>query len=203
VTRFLLIRHGHTDAVGQVLAGRAQGVDLDARGREQAEGLVSRLETVMIDAIFVSPLVRTRQTAEPLARVRNLKTRELTGLDELDYGEWQGVRLDALTADPYWSSYNAQRSLFRIPGGELLAEAQLRMVQVLEQLHVQLPGTSIALFGHGDPIRALLAYLLGMPLDLIARLEVAPASVSIVQREGTSATVLCINHVGRIAELGT
>jgi probable phosphomutase (TIGR03848 family) len=203
VTRFLLIRHGHTGAGGQVLAGRAQGIDLDARGREQAEGLVSRLEAVMIDTIFVSPLARTRQTAEPLARVRNLKTRELSGLHELDYGEWQGARLDALTADPYWSSYNAQRSLFRIPGGELLAEAQLRMVQVLEQLHAQAPGTSIALFGHGDPIRALLAYLLGMPLDHVTRLEVAPASVSVVQREHANVTVVCVNHVGRIAELGS
>jgi broad specificity phosphatase PhoE len=198
MTEFLLIRHGNTDAAGRQLAGRAAGVALNSQGRAQAQRLVSRLHGVGIDAIFASPLARVIETAEPLAAARNLKISELDGLNELDYGEWQGITIDALTDDPYWHRYNEHRSLCRIPGGELLVEAQLRMVRTIEQLQRTRGDERLALFGHADPIRTLLLYALGMPLDFVPRLHVAPASVSIVQVTHGHARVTCINHTATL-----
>ena len=51
---------------------------------------------------------------------------------------------------------------------------------------------------HADPIRAALAYFLGMPLDLLLRLEISPASVSVLQLDDWGPKVLCVNEIGEI-----
>ncbi len=201
MTRFLLIRHGMTDAVGHQLIGRRAGIGLNERGREQALALVTRLHDVVIDAIFVSPLARTRETAEPLAQARGLRIGALPGLNEIDYGRWQGATIESLAQDEHWHAYNAHRSLHRVPGGETAGEAQLRMLHTVEGLHGEYAGRCVALVGHGDPIKTLLLHLLGMPMDFIGRLEVAPASVSAVHFDPDGPQVICVNHTGRLQEL--
>jgi probable phosphoglycerate mutase len=192
--RLLLIRHGLTDAVGRYLAGRAPGVGLNAIGRAQAERLVRRLQPSRIDAICSSPLERAWQTAQPLARARKLEVDILPELQELDYGEWQGKDVATLDAeDPYWLEYNRLRSLHRIPGGEMLAEAQARMLAAVHALWRRYPQATVALVGHADPLKALLAALLGMPLDTVQRLQLDPASVSALELHDTGPRVLRIN----------
>ncbi|MGE0221552.1 histidine phosphatase family protein, partial [Mycolicibacterium sp.] len=64
----LLVRHGRsTSNTAHTLAGRSEGVDLDDRGREQADALVERIGSLPIRAIVRSPLLRCRRTVEPLA----------------------------------------------------------------------------------------------------------------------------------------
>ncbi len=197
MSRLLLIRHAATDAVGRYLAGRAAGVHLNARGREQAAQLVDRLRDAPLDLICVSPLERARETAEPLAAARDLPIIELPELQELDYGDWQGMAPAALADNVYWATYNRRRSLCRIPGGETLIEAQVRMVRAVEWLRAEYPGQSVALIGHGDPLKALLAHLTGIPLDFITRLEITPAAVTAVQFDDDGCPhILCVNAEG-------
>lgn len=71
--RLLLIRHGQTTAnAGRILDTAAPGHSLTGLGREQAEALVERLAGERIGAIVTSDLVRTQQTAEPLAAARGI-----------------------------------------------------------------------------------------------------------------------------------
>src|SRR5512132_696937 len=93
-TTILLIRHGHNDAVGQWLAGWRPGIHLSGAGAEQARRLVERLRGVRIDAIYSSPLDRTRETAAPLARDRGIEVRELAEIGEFRMGEFDGQRFD-------------------------------------------------------------------------------------------------------------
>ncbi len=88
----VLLRHGRsTSNTAHTLAGRAPGVELDDRGREQAQAIVSRLADVAIEEIVHSPLVRCEQTVEPLARARGGLTPVVEHrLVEVDYGEWTG-----------------------------------------------------------------------------------------------------------------
>ncbi len=67
VTTVLLVRHGLTALTGPVLAGWTPGVDLDDKGRAQAEALGARLAPVPLDAIVTSPLERCTQTAAAIA----------------------------------------------------------------------------------------------------------------------------------------
>lgn len=70
----------------------------------------------------------------------------------------------------------------------------MRFVSHLIRLHEDRPGTRVALVGHADPIRAVLAYWLGVPLDLFLRIEVSPASISAVELRDREPRVLSVNE---------
>ncbi len=178
MTRVLLIRHAVTDSVGRYLVGRSPGVRLNELGQEQARRLPERIRGFHLDGVYSSPLERARQTAEPLAQARRLDVHILEELQELDYGDWQGAEIAALDGEPYWTRYNRLRSLCRIPDGEALVEAQARMMTTVQDLCARQPAATVALVGHGDPLKTLIAGLLGMPLDFVHRLQLDPASVS-------------------------
>ena len=91
-----------------------------------------------------------------------------------------------------------RRSGVRIPGGELMLETQARMIQQIECLTARHPGETVAVVSHGDPLRAAIAYFLGIALDLVLRLEVSPASCSVLQVDEWGARVLCINDTGEV-----
>lgn len=193
MTRIVLVRHGEADVTGRVLVGRAAGVHLNERGQEQARRMARRLEGVPLAAIYSSPLERTRETATELARRQSLEVSEATQLQELDFGAWQGCAVADLEGDSEWHAYNALRSLHRTPGGESIAEVQLRMAHMLEFVADEHPGETVALVSHGDPIRALVAHVLGLPLDLFGRLVVEPASTSLIVFDDGGPRLACLN----------
>jgi len=199
-TTLLLIRHGINDAVGVRLAGR-EPVPLNSIGLQQAEHLVTRLAGVRIDAIYVSPLVRTQQTAQPLAAARKIEVREMPGAIEFEMGEWDGRRFDELKQDHGWQRFNSQRSLTRGPGGELMLEVQARFVGVLLEAAARHPGGTIAVFSHADLIRAAVMYFAGMPIDFFHRLDIAPASVSAIALRPDGPALLKVNDTGDLQGL--
>ncbi len=198
MTTFLLIRHGANDFIGNTLVGRRPGVSLNAEGRAQAEALADRLGRLPIDALYSSPLERARETAAPLADRLGLEVRTCEGIHEIDPGDWTGLTLDELRGLPEWSAYSAYRSGTRCPNGELLLDVQARFVTALERLRADHPGEVLALFSHADPIRIALAYYLGMPLDHVLRLDIAPASVSVLTLSDWGPRVLRVNDTGDI-----
>lgn len=178
-TRILLIRHGINDYIQKgLLAGRTPGVHLNAHGQAQAAALADRLASAQLAAIYSSPLVRTLETATPIAQRLGLAVQHLDGLLESDCGEWTGRPLEELNKTETWRQIQVQPSRFRFPGGESMAEIQARMVATLEQLQAAHPGQAIAVVSHSDPIKLAVAYYLGMGLDSFQRLEVSPASVT-------------------------
>jgi probable phosphoglycerate mutase len=190
----LLIRHAVCDHVGQRIAGRSPGVHLNAQGRADAESLARVLAAGRVDAIYSGPLERALETAAALARPAGLPIRPAPGLDELDFGEWTGRTLGSLEGDAHWRLFNELRSATRIPGGELMGEAADRALGELARFGREHPHGRVAAVSHGDVIRAVLLRCLGMPLDAIHRLEVAPASVSVVEwQEGGSGRVPVVN----------
>jgi broad specificity phosphatase PhoE len=193
VTSFLLIRHAMCDHVGRVIAGRAPDVHLNTAGVAQAERLAELLDAVHIDAISSSPLPRALETATPLAERRKLPLQVLESLSEIDYGAWTGRSIDGLETEPGWRRFNQLRSVERIPRGELMLEVQARAVTTLELLRSRYPTGRCAVVSHGDVIRSLLAHCAGIPLDLFQRLEIAPASVSVIVVDETWIGIRCVN----------
>ncbi|HEX6111101.1 MAG TPA: histidine phosphatase family protein, partial [Geminicoccaceae bacterium] len=114
-------------------------------------------------------------------------------LNEIDYGAWTNRTLADLRELAEWRRFNLFRSGSRIPGGETMLEVQERMLRLLERLGAAHPEQTIALVSHGDVIKAALAYYLGVPLDLLQRIELGPASLSILRVEPYGPQVLLIN----------
>lgn len=151
-----------------------------------------------MQAIYTSPLERAFETAEILGEAHGLSPIIREDLGELRFGEWEGKTFEELSHDRVWSSFNTTRSLVRAPGGELMIEAQTRMVREIDSLRDRHQNDTVALVSHLDPLRSLIAHCLGMPLDLLLRFEINPGSVSIVRYFEDQLRVLCINHTGEL-----
>jgi probable phosphomutase (TIGR03848 family) len=193
MSTFYLIRHGANDMLGKGIAGWQAGVHLNKEGREQAERLADYLGAHPIQRIYSSPLERARETAQPLAKKLNLEIQTSTEVGEVQFGDWNGASLEDLDRQHTWKQWNTFRTGTRIPNGEMMIVVQARMAAFLQKLREELPGQTIALFSHGDPIRAILAYYLGIPLDFMLRFEVDPASLNVLSITDYGPRVLSIN----------
>jgi probable phosphomutase (TIGR03848 family) len=196
MTKFLLIRHATTAALGKSLSGRMQDVQLDVNGQQQARQLAKRLAALKIDAIYSSPLERTLETAAPLAEQMQLPCSVAEELVELDFGDWTNCSFTQLADDPTFKRFNTFRSITRIPGGETMQEAQTRLITGLERLAKKHPNEVVAVFSHSDMIKSAVAYYAGIHLDLFQRLEISPASVSVIDLFDDTARIVCINDTG-------
>lgn len=189
----LLIRHATNPNVGKGLTGWLPGVSLDDEGRKQARGLADRLAATPLDAIYSSPLERALETAAPLALRKSLEIIQNADLGELRFGEWQGRTYAELESDPLWRRFNEFRSSTAAPGGETMIETQVRMARALSRIVAAQGNGTVAVFSHADAIKSALMHILGIPLDFHLRLNIPPASVSVIEKSASFARVLGIN----------
>ncbi|MDQ6798529.1 MAG: MSMEG_4193 family putative phosphomutase [Actinomycetota bacterium] len=201
-TIVLFVRHGHTATTGKVLPGRAGGLHLDDTGRAQAQAVAERLAALKsIDAIYASPLERTRETAAAIATLRGLKVRIDRGLLELDIGAWTGDELKAASRRPEWKVVQRYPSGFRFPDGESFVEMQGRMVATVARIRATHPGQTVVAVSHADPIKAAIGHAMGAHLDMFQRFAVSPCSVSAVSYGDSGPMVLSVNSVGELKSL--
>jgi broad specificity phosphatase PhoE len=191
---FLLIRHGHNDWVGKRLAGRLPGLHLNEQGRAAVAKLAEDLAPIPLTAICSSPLERTQETAAAIAARHQLPVETSERLQEIDIGQWSGRTLQELAEDEEWRRYNVFRTGVRPPGGETSNEVQTRMVAEVEAWQLRQPDGLIALVGHGDPLKAAIAHFVGIPIDHLSRMEIAPASVSLLEVGSWGARLLGLNR---------
>ncbi|ALI98304.1 histidine phosphatase family protein [Rufibacter tibetensis] len=198
MTKLLLIRHATTNSVGKRLSGRTPGVLLNEEGEAQARQLAQRLSHLPISAIYSSPLERTRQTADFLAQAQGLQTSIDEAFLELNFGDWTNLVFEELSGNAEFQRFNTFRSFTRIPGGEMMLEAQARFMAGLQKLCAKHPHETVAVVSHSDLIKAAVAYYAGIPLDMFQRLEISPASVSIIEVYEETARILLINDTGEL-----
>ncbi len=206
----VLVRHGRTTANATgVLAGRTPGVRLDETGREQATAAAERLAGVPLARVVTSPLERCRQTARAISERQAGAPAQLRekAITECDYGEWQGRSLRELAREKLWATVQAQPSAAVFPGGESMAAMQARAVGAVRRLDAEVeaehgPDAVWVAVSHGDIIKAVLADALGLHLDLFQRINVDPASISVVRYTATRPYVVSTNtHAGDLGWL--
>ena len=196
-TTILLVRHGKTPTTGQSLPGRAPGLHLSDEGVGQAERAGERLaELTRVDAVYCSPLERTRETAAPIGRALRLKPKAAKGLLECDFGDWTGSELKSLFKLPEWRTVQQAPSTFRFPNGESFTEMQVRIVSTLDRLRAEHPGGTIVCVSHADPIKAAVAHAMGTHLDLFQRIVISPCSISAFAWSDGGPIALTVNSIG-------
>ncbi|QXC60988.1 MSMEG_4193 family putative phosphomutase [Aquihabitans sp. G128] len=196
-TLVLLVRHGQTPTTGATLPGRAKGLHLAEAGTAQAEAVAARIAGLQnVEAVYASPLERTRETAAPIAKALGQRVKVDKGLLECEFGEWTGRKLSELNKLPEWKTVQRYPSGFRFPGGESFTEMQQRMVSTLDRLGAAHRGKTVVLVSHADPIKAAVAHALGTHLDLFQRIVVSPCSVSAILQTPTGPVVLAVNSTG-------
>jgi probable phosphomutase (TIGR03848 family) len=197
MTRILLIRHAHSVANQRgILAGRANGVVLTDEGVSQSEDLAKRLAGSKISKVHTSPLERCHLTIAPLVESIPSKDRPKIvvneDLSEVDYGKWTGKKLSALYREKLWKVVQNRPSAMYFPAGEGLAQVQVRAMRAVHGAAAE--GGLQLLVSHGDVIKSIVAAVLGTHLDNFQKIVIDPASITVLDFDGTDFRVLTLNN---------
>ncbi len=211
MTTLLLVRHGRTrlNAEG-TLAGWTPGIGLDEAGRTQAAELAARLAKTQLAAVVTSPLQRCVETVAALALSGVAAPEPVADdrLGECHYGDWTGLSLIELQAQPQWQTVQHYPSTAIFPGGEALADMQARATAAIRhwQRRVEIEHGSDAAWlvcSHEDVIKAILADVLGLHLDMFQRITVRNAAATVVRFTAERPYVLRLNDSGaQLLEFG-
>lgn len=165
-----IVRHGRTEAnAGGLLLGRADP-SLDDTGRMQAEASAAALPAGA--RVVSSPLRRCVETARVMASEPEIDERFV----ELDYGELDLTPLRDIPAE-VWARWRADID-FRPPGGETLRELGVRVGAGLDELAVDAVDGDVVVVTHVSPVKAALAWALGVGDEISWRSFVAQASIT-------------------------
>ena len=181
--RLILVRHGQTSAnVAGLLDTAHPGADLTDVGREQASALPASLDGVPIDALYASPLVRTQQTAEPLATTHGLEVRVRPGLREISAGDLEMLG-DVESVERYLSTaiaWIAGDLDARLPGGEAADDVLARFDGVVAEAAGS-GAETVVMVSHGTVIRTWAALRAGVPAEEAARSRLANTDVVVLE----------------------
>ena len=167
-----LVRHGRTEAnAGGRLQGRLD-LPIDEVGRAQAAAITSLIPTV--DRLVSSPSLRARQTAAVLGVAAELDERWL----EMDYGDLDGVALTDVAPD-LWLQWTTDPD-FRPPAGETLREMGTRVYAACDDLLEAARHQHVVVVTHATPIKAAMAWALGVDVAITWRSHVDQASITTV-----------------------
>jgi probable phosphoglycerate mutase len=162
-TEVLLVRHGESEPAieGQdfeLVEGQGNPA-LSPEGREQAELVGRRLAGEGIDAIYVSSLRRTAQTAEPLAHRLSMSPVVDPDVREVFLGDWEGglFRQKIVEQDPIAVRMHQEQRWDVIPGAEPAADFARRVRAAMERIAAAHPDQRVVVFSHGGTIAEVLA----------------------------------------------
>lgn len=200
VTRWWLVRHAPVAGPPGIIHGQAD-VDCEidpAAMRPLAAALPA--EAVWL----VTPLRRARRTAEALMALgtgRGPVPEVEPGLVEQHFGAWQGLGHDALAGDAGAAEFWRDPAAARPPGGESFLDLAARVAEALARRSRRHAGRDVVAVCHAGPVRAALAHALGMPPERALSFEVAPLSLTRIDRldaaDGPPAwRIGCVNLLG-------
>jgi alpha-ribazole phosphatase/probable phosphoglycerate mutase len=199
-TRLFLVRHGESIwNAEQRLQGQADP-PLSALGTRQACDLAAALSERRFAAVYCSPLIRARDTADCIGVPHHLIPRLEEGLSEVKLGAWQGYRVSELGAEmrELYRAWRLDPATVRPPGGETLAEANARAAQAVATMTEQHRDATIALVTHSILGRVLLCHWLGVDLVVVPRLKLKTASISVIRLDEHGAVLERLGDTGHL-----
>lgn len=162
-----LLRHGQTDFNKRgVVQGRGIDAPLNEVGRKQAASFFSMYGEERFDHIYISMLQRTYQTVEGFIQLGIPFTR-LEGLDEIDWGKWEGSGLSKEGREYYRKTlqkWQQGETDLAIEGGESPDRVQARQKVAMNHILRKENESRILICMHGRALRILLPLLLDLPL---------------------------------------
>lgn len=182
-TRLYLVRHGATQLTAEDRFSGTVGVELSDAGRHQALRLAERLAHDAIRAVYCSPLSRTLETAEILAKPHGLPLVRRDGLREIGHGRWEGLtrrEVEERFGEEY-AAWEKDPLTFAPEGGECGLDVLARALPVVREIVVSHRGETVLLVSHKATLRLVLSSLLGFdPRGYRDRLDQSPACLNVV-----------------------
>jgi ribonuclease H / adenosylcobalamin/alpha-ribazole phosphatase len=184
-TTLILVRHGETAHTTEKRFSGSGGADpgLNSDGEAQVRAVADWLAPLAeeVDALVSSPLRRTRETAEIIAARLDKQVEVEDGLAEAAFGTWEGLTFREVQ-QKYPDDLDAWLGSMDIApgGGESFTEIDTRVRRTRDRLLSRYPGKTVLAVTHVTPIKLMVRMALGAPLEAVYRMELAPASVTVI-----------------------
>jgi len=163
MTKVYLVRHGQTEWNKKLIFRGRIDVPLNEAGHREAKAISDALKDTNIGAIYTSPLRRSIETAQPIAKYFHLEIVPVQGLIDINYGDWEGLTCNEVKkrySDQY-DKWEKKPDLIRFPHGETLDEAKERSFRAFKNIVKKNLGKSILIVPHRVINKVLLCALLG------------------------------------------
>lgn len=193
--RLIAVRHGETQWAREHRFSGGQDVALTDRGLRQAEAIASALSSGALAAVYTSPLLCARQTADTIAAVHGLDVVVEPAFREMSFGAWEGLtRAEAAAQWPgEIETWLTAPQDVAPPGGERLLHVAARVVDALGRLRKRHDATTVALVSHAIIIRLLVLTALGLGPERLWAIDASPAGISEIEYDNAWMTVHRMN----------
>ena len=195
-----LIRHGQTAASRENRFSGSSDPPLTEVGEAMAAAFAQAYAPLGWDAIYTSPMLRTRQTADALCALTGAAPIVEEGLREIDYGQWEGLPVEDVQARwpaeyAYWADDVASRGT---PGGETAFQVAGRAMRVVEAIRTRHAAGSgnVLIVSHKATLRIITCALLGLDVRLF-RERIAQPVAAVTMFEVTPTVTLLRVHGDR------
>jgi broad specificity phosphatase PhoE len=196
MTKLILVRHGHVQGISpERFRGRAE-LPLTELGRREAELTAARIAASWQPAaIYTSPMSRAVDTGAAIGKPLGRSASAMPGLNDIDYGEWQGLTNDEVRAR--WAdeldTWHRHPDWAAIPRGETLQQVLTRAVAALREVVRRHPDDTVVV-AHDSVNRVLLLHALELPLSRYWRFKQNPCCINELDFGADGCTILGVNQ---------
>lgn len=200
-TRVILVRHGETDfPLDRVYCDGREDPPLNAVGVVQASQAAEFLRLVRIDALYASPSLRTRMTAEAVVAAHSGVVPVFDErLRERHFGIWEGLYFSEIERDYAleYKEWKQDQVAFAPRGGESVYDMAERADSAIREMVVRHEGGVVVVVAHVGPIRVLVAEAMNMPVASYRQLRIDPASITVLDYGATQNNLILMNFHAR------
>ncbi len=193
--KLILIRHPATKWENQPRYLGRTDIALSQKGEKQAELISNYLRNKNIFAIYSSNLMRAYQTASIIARHHSLKVKKDGRLNEIDFGEWEGMAFRQIQKKypELARKYLLDPLKTKIPKAESLIKFRNRIKESMDKILTQEKGT-IAIISHAGVNRIIICNLLKLPFSYFWQIKQDVGAINIIEIHKNTNIIFLINH---------
>ncbi len=199
--KLYFVRHGQSEAnVMRIISNRNLAHPLTDVGREQAAHLARSLAAIPLTAIYSSPVLRARQTAEIVSELLHLPVEISDALREPDCGIIEGRSDEAAWAEHarVWDAWDEQRCDERVEGGESFNDVRARFKPFIDRLSIEHDAADqLLLISHGQLLMTMLPLLLANAAQIFAEPRSLP-NTGLIVVERQIAGWMCVEWCGTV-----
>jgi broad specificity phosphatase PhoE len=204
MTKVYLVRHGQTAwNLEEVFRGRMD-IPLDDTGQKEVHLAGEALKDETIHAIYSSPLSRSMETAENIAKFQNLDVIPLEAIMDISYGDWEGMRLgDVRKKYPdLYTLWLQEPHKVNFPNGESLEQVRTRTMAAINKLVEKHQNQTIAMVAHRVPNKVICCSLLGIENNNFWRIQQDTASTNLFIYKDNQWIISYLNDTSYLKVLG-
>ena len=200
VFRLFVLRHGETESSRARRFTGSQDIGLTPLGERQTEAMAATLASTPLQAVYASPLERTRTGAERIAKPHQLAVQTDPRFVEMRFGAWEGLTRDeaAAAAPELYAAWRQSPATVTPPGGEALTAVAARVREGIAALQARHAGHTVALVTHAIVVRLIVLAALGLDADRLWSVDASPGGLSEIEYRDGWVTIHRMNTLSHL-----